>query len=183
MRARSRCSVLCLAAIVSCSTRSGSNVKDSESPASKAERASSGDSALASPIGSSVDYYTAADLDRVAQALSHGTTTGRTLRAHPNFSYLQIRRTGNGTPEVHDRWIDVTIVQAGHGTLVTGVGVTGSHAEADGEHRGGTIKDARSRPVGPGDLMVIPAGVPHQYLIPPGDSLRYLTTKILSSSR
>lgn len=153
------------------------------SPAPASAKASAGDSTLTSPTGTTVDYYTAADLDRVAQALSHGSTTGRTLRAHPTFSYLQIRRTGNGTPEVHDRWIDVTVVQAGRGTLVTGTRVTGSRAEADGEHRGGTIQDATSRPVGAGDLMVIPAGVPHQYLIQSGDSLRYITTKILAPSR
>lgn len=155
-------------------------VSDSASPASATP---AGDSTLASSGSGAVEYYTAADLDRVAQAISHGSSTGRTLRAHPTFSYLQIRRTQNGTPEVHDRWIDVTVVQAGHGTLLSGGRVTGSHAEKDGEHRGGTIQGGTSRPVGAGDLMMIPAGVPHQYLIPAGDSLRYITTKVLNPSR
>jgi uncharacterized RmlC-like cupin family protein len=50
--------------------------------------------------------------------------------------------------------------------------------EAPGEHRGGTIAGGASRAVGPGDLMIIPAGIPHQYVISPGDSLRYLTVKV-----
>jgi hypothetical protein len=29
--------------------------------------------------------------------------------------------------------------------------------------------------------MVIPAGIPHQYVIAPGDSLRYLTIKVLAT--
>jgi hypothetical protein len=29
--------------------------------------------------------------------------------------------------------------------------------------------------------MIIPAGIPHQYLIAPGDSLRYLTAKVLQT--
>jgi uncharacterized RmlC-like cupin family protein len=35
-----------------------------------------------------------------------------------------------------------------------------------------------SRPFAAGDLMIIPPGVPHQYHIAAGDSLRYLTIKV-----
>ena len=72
----------------------------------------------------------------------------------------------------------MTVVQAGRGTLLSGGRVEGSHLETAGEHRGGTITGGSSRPVGAGDLMIIPAGVPHQYMIGPGDSLRYLTVKV-----
>lgn len=170
-------------AATACTSKSPRNARAGDSAMPAASSAAGGDSALASSPSGTVEYYTAADLDHVAQALSRGSTTGRTLRAHPTFLYLQIRRTQNGTPEVHDRWIDLTVVQAGHGTLLSGGQVTGSHAEKDGEHRGGTIQGGTSRPVGAGDVMMIPAGVPHQYLITPGDSLRYLTTKILIPSR
>jgi mannose-6-phosphate isomerase-like protein (cupin superfamily) len=131
---------------------------------------------------STTEYYTAAALAHVGDSLARGTSTGHTLHAHPTYQYLQIRRTRSGVPEVHDRWIDVTTVQSGRGTLLSGGHVTGSRAEAGGEHRDGTIVGGASRPVGPGDLMIIPAGVPHQYLIAPGDSLRYLTVKVLQPS-
>jgi mannose-6-phosphate isomerase-like protein (cupin superfamily) len=85
-------------------------------------------------------------------------------------------------PEVNDRWTDVTIVQSGRATLVSGGRVTGSRVETPGEHRGGTITGGATRPVGAGDLMVIPAGVPHQYVIAAGDSLRYVTVKVLRSA-
>lgn len=125
-----------------------------------------------------VEYYTAAQLAHVGDSLSRGPSTGHVLRAHPTYQYLQIRRHRSGMPEVHDRWTDVTVVQAGRGTLLSGGRVSGSHVETPGEHRGGTITGGTSRPVGAGDLMIIPAGVPHQYMLAAGDSLRYLTVKV-----
>ena len=125
-----------------------------------------------------VEYYTAALLAHVGDSLSRGSSTGHVLHAHPTYQYLQIRRNRSGVPEVHDQWTDVTVVQAGRGTLLSGGRVSGSRVETAGEHRGGTIAGGTSRPVGAGDLMIIPAGVPHQYMIAAGDSLRYLTVKV-----
>ena len=141
---------------------------------------SAADTADVQSVGrdTTVEYYTAALLAHVGDSLSRGTSTGHVLRTHPTYQYLQIRRDRSGVPEVHDRWTDVTVVQAGRGTLLSGGRVTGSRAETPGEHRGGTISGGASRPVGAGDLMIIPAGVPHQYMIGPGDSLRYLTVKV-----
>jgi beta-galactosidase beta subunit len=88
------------------------------------------------------------------------------------------RRAANGVPEVHDEWIDVTWVQAGRASILTGGRVTGSHMESPGEHRGGRIVGATERPLAPGDLFVIPAGTPHQFLVATGDSIRYVTIKV-----
>jgi hypothetical protein len=127
-----------------------------------------------------VEYYTAAMLAHIGDSLARGSSTGHMLRGNPTYQYLQIRRSRNGEPEIHDRWTDVTMVQAGRATLVSGGRVSGDRDEGGGEHRGGTITGGSSRPVGSGDLMVIPAGTPHQYLVAPGDSLRYLTVKVLA---
>lgn len=151
------------------------------SDASPAEAAKQAGATPATASGGKVDYFTAAQLDQVAAALSHGTTTGHTLGAHGTYQYLQIRRVDNGVPEIHDRWIDVTMVQAGRASLLSGGRVSGGADQGGGEHRGGSIAGGTRRPVGPGDLMVIPAGVPHQYEIARGDSLRYVTVKVLST--
>jgi mannose-6-phosphate isomerase-like protein (cupin superfamily) len=141
-----------------------------------------GDLRVSSPGGTGVvEYYTAAALAHIGDSLARGSTSGHMLRAHGTYQYLQIRRGRSGVPEVHDRWTDVTMVQAGRATLLSGGRVSGSHVESPGEQRGGTIAGGTSRPVGPGDLMIIPAGIPHQYLIAPGDSLRYLTAKVLQT--
>jgi mannose-6-phosphate isomerase-like protein (cupin superfamily) len=158
----------------------------SAQPAAAVRDADTSATDAGAPVGTSssrdggVEYYTAAVLAHIGDSLARGASSGHMLRSHPSFQYLQIRRGKSGVPEVHDRWIDVTVVQAGRGSLLSGGQVSGSHVETPGEHRGGTIAGGTSRPVGAGDLMIIPAGIPHQYVIAAGDSLRYLTVKVLA---
>ena len=132
--------------------------------------------------GGDVELFSAAMLAHVGDSLARGRTTGHTLRSHDVVQYVQVRRVTSGVPEVHDRWIDVTLVQAGRGTLLVGGHVVGSHVESAGEHRGGAIEAGTAHAIAAGDLMMIPAGMPHQYRIAAGDSLRYLTTKVLDRS-
>ena len=129
-----------------------------------------------------VDYYAAATLARVGDSLAGGTRTGRVLRSTETLQYIEGRRDAPGTPEVHDHWTDVAFVQGGRATLVTGGRVEGARLESAGEHRGGQIVGGVAHVVGPGDLVIIPAGVPHQYVIARGDSLRYITVKVREMS-
>ena len=123
------------------------------------------------PLGrtGAIEFFPATDLSNVAAQLAKGTTTAKTVVAHPTFHYVQARRTANGVPEIHDRWIDVTIVQSGRANLLVGGRVSGSRLASPGEHRGGTIVGGATRPIAAGDLFTIPAG----------DSVRYLTIKVL----
>lgn len=127
---------------------------------------------------SGMDFFSATDLAGAASAISHGTSTARILLRHPDRYYVEARRVANGVPEVHDDWIDVTTVQAGRATLLTGSTVRGSHVETPGEHRGGTIDGGARRTIATGDFFVIPSGMAHQYQVARGDSLRYLTVKV-----
>jgi hypothetical protein len=136
--------------------------------------------ALPTPAGrGDVALYSAAQLARVAEELAKGSTTGRTIGGHPTYRYVVARRVASGEPEVHDGWIDVTIVQAGRATLLTGGRVDGGRLASAGEHRGGTIAGGARHAVASGDLFVVPAGIPHQFLVAQGDSLRYLTLKVI----
>lgn len=100
---------------------------------------------------------------------------------HADFWPIQARRSSSGVPEVHQEWIDVTWVQAGRATLLTGGRLSGSHQQSAGEARGGTIEDGTSRPIATGDVFIIPAGTPHQFVLGPGDTIRYLTVKVRNS--
>ena len=86
-------------------------------------------------------------------AAREGLTTTRMLEGG-EFN-VNIRHAANVTPEnyrtlVHPDTIDVWVVQQGYGTLVTG-----GERTADG-HSGGD-----ERFIGVGDLIFIPAGMPH----------------------
>lgn len=135
------------------------------------------------PVNTGIEYFSAATLARAADALAGSARTGRTLRSAGGFQYIVMRRLTSGGPEVHDQWADVTFVQAGHGSLLSGGRVSGGTLAAPGEHRGGTIVGGAERTVGPGDLLVIPAGTPHEYRVASGDSLRYITVKVARSER
>lgn len=124
------------------------------------------------------EYYPAGELARVAAGLARSGATGRTLRKHPSYSYIEGRRHVSGGPEMHDHWADVAVVQAGHATALTGGHLVGATTMSAGEHRGGRIVGGTPRTISTGDLLVIRAGVPHQYQLAPGDSLRYLTIKV-----
>lgn len=139
------------------------------------------DTSMRPPQDAAVEFYSAALLAHMADELAKGSTSARTVNAHPRYHTVQARRAANGVPEVHDHVVDVTIVQAGHATLLTGTHVEGSRVTMPGEHRGGTIVGGQRRQLAPGDFFIIAAGTPHQYLISTGDSIRYLTIKVLEA--
>ena len=135
------------------------------------------DTAVTAPVRA-VELFSAADLARVGDALARGTTTARTMVRHADVWPIQARRSDSGVPEVHEDWIDVTWVQAGRAVLLTGGRLSGSHQESAGELRDGSIQDGTSRPIAAGDVFIIPAGTPHQFVLSPGDTIRYLTVKV-----
>lgn len=72
-----------------------------------------------------------------------------------------IRRTEPGKAEVHEGMTDIWYVISGSGTLITG-GTLVEPAETDpGEFRGKAVAGGETRLVAKGDIITIPAGVPH----------------------
>lgn len=151
-------------ALLACADGAASGKREAESgETAQAARAA------ASPVpASSVEFYDARQI-----AAANGTFGG-----HSTFHYVESRRAASGSPEIHDRWIDVTIVQAGHATLLSGGQVKGGGVTEPGEHRGGSIVGGTTHSIQTGDLFVVPAGTPHQFQLGQGDSIRYLTIKI-----
>jgi uncharacterized RmlC-like cupin family protein len=83
-----------------------------------------------------------------------------------NHGLLAIRREGDGEAEVHDTQVDVIFVTSGEGTLIVGGTVVEPRTTAPGEIRGKSIKGGVSKKMSPGDVIHIPAKVPHQMLVP-----------------
>jgi uncharacterized protein YjlB len=69
------------------------------------------------------------------------------------------------------------LVQAGSATVLLGGRYEGGHEESPGETRGGQLVGAKAQRVAAGDLLVIPAGLPHQVQLATGESIRYVTVK------
>lgn len=87
-------------------------------------------------------------------------------------------RDKNGVVEVHQKLVDVLVVQSGEATLVVGGEVIGAKATAPGEIQGESIKGGVSNKVSVGDVIHIPAGVPHQFFVAPGQQITYFVVKV-----
>jgi hypothetical protein len=83
-----------------------------------------------------------------------------------NHSLLAIRREGDGEAEVHDTQVDVIFVKSGEGTLILGGTVVEPRTTGPGEIRGKSIKGGVSKKMAAGDVIHIPAKIPHQMLVP-----------------
>ncbi|MGA3016862.1 MAG: hypothetical protein ABSF62_07060 [Bryobacteraceae bacterium] len=87
-------------------------------------------------------------------------------------------RDKDGVVEVHEKLVDVLVVQSGEATLVVGGEVIGPRTTAPGEIQGDSIKGGVSKKVAAGDVIHIPAGVPHQFFVDPGKQITYFVVKV-----
>jgi mannose-6-phosphate isomerase-like protein (cupin superfamily) len=73
------------------------------------------------------------------------------------------RREGPGLVEVHTRDTDIAYVLQGSATLVTGGAAIGLKEIGAEELRGSAIRGGETRQLNPGDVVVIPNGIPHWF--------------------
>lgn len=88
-------------------------------------------------------------------------------------------RESDGRAELHKVKADVMVIQTGTATLVTGGEVIDPVVTGPNEIQGSGIEGGVKRTVGPGDVIEIPAGVPHQFFLAPGTQITYLVVKVV----
>ena len=137
--------------------------------------------ALAQSAG--VDAYSPKELERMAQPLhaqadAGNGTASRVLANYPGHYTMLIYRDKDGEVEVHERFADIILVMSGKATLITGGIAQNGKVVKPGEIRGTSIAGGSQSKLEEGDLVHIPANTPHQLLIPPGNSITYITIKV-----
>ena len=121
-------------------------------------------------------YVPAAKIAAAVATTKDGAATAP-VAAGPGTTILAAHRDADGQVEVHMKLNDEIVVQSGRATFLVGGRVEGNKETAPGEWRGGKITGARGYAMGPGDVLWIPAGAPHQALVPKGGDFRYLAFK------
>ena len=97
-----------------------------------------------------------------------------------NVRILTPTRTQGGEAEVHATEGDIFYVVEGTATFLVGGTVVGGHETAPGETRGTGLEGGTPYELKAGDIISIPAGVPHWYKSTQG-KFRYLVLKVGAS--
>jgi len=82
-----------------------------------------------------------------------------------------------GASEVHESWNDNIFIQEGEASFVLGGTATDAKEREPGEQRGSVIDGGTTTAMTVGDYLFIPAGVPHQMIVKPGQRVRFLAFK------
>jgi len=106
-------------------------------------------------------------------------TKGGGLVTASNLSVTVAHRTEPGMVEVHDKETDTFYVLDGSATIVTGGTMVGGSVTGPGQQRGTDIKGGQAQRLTKGDVMVIPAGVPHWFKEVTG-SIDYYVVKVIA---
>ena len=100
------------------------------------------------------------------------------LDDYPHHYTMLAFRSRSGGGELHENFTDLFYILEGHGALVTGGEVADAKTIAPGEVRGSAMKGGSQQEFKAGDVVHIPAGVPHQMLVPDGETVTYFVVKI-----
>jgi hypothetical protein len=101
-----------------------------------------------------------------------------TLADFGDHRFRYIRRDADGFPEQHDKIVDVVFVQSGEGTLQLGGTMADRKATGGaGEFVGSRLEGGERHALGAGDVIHIPATVPHAFLVQKGKHLTYVLVK------
>jgi glc operon protein GlcG len=103
---------------------------------------------------------------------------GEPLLETGDYKVHASRRDKAGLAEVHEHETDIIYVLSGTARLVTGGTLVEGRPTAPGELRGASIANGTARDLAPGDLVVVPAGVPHWFASVPGPFTYYVVKSV-----
>jgi uncharacterized RmlC-like cupin family protein len=115
----------------------------------------------------------------LAQKLDAQKVANEVLATEGNRTFMVAHREGSGLAEWHEKQADVIVISAGQITMVYGGTIVDGKTTAPGEMRGASIKGGTEAKLGPGDVLHIPAKVPHQMMLAAGAKVTYFVTKVV----
>ncbi len=115
---------------------------------------------------------------KLATQMNAQKTASELLAKFGSDTLTAFHREGSGEGEVHETQNDLFIVEAGEATLLLGGSLISPRNTAPAEIRGTGIQGGETKKLKPGDILYIPAGVPHQTLLDARQKFTYLVLKI-----
>jgi len=138
--------------------------------------------ALAQDAAPTPDRYSPAELMAMEQKLAQkkdasGTAT-ETLKKYATDYSMLAYRSQSGKAELHEKFADFYVVVDGNATLVSGGTMVNGAPSAPGEVRGDSITGGKEMKLKKGDIVHIPANIPHQLMLAKGDTFQYFIIKV-----
>jgi mannose-6-phosphate isomerase-like protein (cupin superfamily) len=129
---------------------------------------------------SRVDIYSSKQLAGMARTLleKQERFSGKDLATYSNHYTMLAVRKATGSAELHEHEADVFVVESGQATLLTGGKIVNPQKQKEGEIRGTSIEGGERQQIGAGDIVHIPAGMPHQLLVDQGQPFVYFVLKV-----
>ena len=87
-------------------------------------------------------------------------------------------READGLVEIHEDWSDLVFVVSGEASLRVGGEIERPYTESPRELRSTAARGGEISRLQAGDVINVPAGVPHQFLVPAGQQITFFTMKI-----
>jgi mannose-6-phosphate isomerase-like protein (cupin superfamily) len=115
----------------------------------------------------------------LAQKLSEQKVASEVIATEGNRKFMVAHREGSGQAEWHEKEADVMFISAGNVTMIYGGTIPDEKPTDAGERRGSSIRGGTEVKLGPGDVLHIPAKVPHQMMLAPGAQVTYFVTKVV----
>lgn len=128
------------------------------------------------------DHWSTAELLERAKHLqalaakSDGSAS-ETLEKYPQHYTMLAFRQHSGGGELHQNFADIFFILDGRASVLTGGTLTGQKSSGPGEVRGKSVEGGTRQEVKAGDVVHIPAGMPHQMLLAEGESVTYFVVK------
>lgn len=114
-------------------------------------------------------FWSAADMAAIDSDAA-GRVSPETHMAAGNLipQAFVVYRTGPSMAEAHEASGDLIFVREGEGMIQVGGEIVGGTETRPGEMRGEAIRGGTEYPVAAGDMLYVPARVPHQFFVEDG---------------
>lgn len=121
-------------------------------------------------------YISAGEVTAALADVSKGQAS-ITYFSDSNFREMVIVRERSGQVEEHANWNDYITVLDGDAILIVGGTPVGMKITEPGEMRGDSLQGGQIVNLHKGDIVTIPAGMPHQVTLVQGSHIKYLAVK------
>ena len=129
------------------------------------------------------DHWSTAELLERAKHLRDLAAKGdgsasETLEKYPHHYTMLAFRQHSGGGELHQNFADIFFILDGRASVLTGGSLADQKSSGPGEIRGKSVEGGTRQEVKAGDVVHIPAGMPHQMLLAEGESVTYYVVKV-----